>query len=331
MEKYLVSIIIPVYNVKPYLKEALDSVIFQTYNNLEILIIDDGSTDGSGKICDLYLYDSRVKVIHQENRGLSAARNTGLSLMTGSFVAFLDPDDAYYPDYISTMVAAMDDADLVISKFSSHCTKGKLKQKGEVIPSIFAGTYDRIYSLHALSDNQINVSVWNKLYRVELWKDIRFPEGHNFEDAAIAYEIIDRCKKVCVIDDLLYLHRKRSDSITGTLSWKNLDDRLLASSCVEKFIRSKTPEVFSEEQLVRGKTDHFKQLIRCYGKCFRIKDKVWRREALRAQILQSDMEVDDIRFRAALWMIRLFPKLFGIIYLLYLFFRVILTRIKLIR
>ena len=73
LEKYLVSIIIPVYNVKPYLKEALDSVIFQTYNNLEILIIDDGSTDGSGKICDLYLYDSRVKVIHQENRGLSAA------------------------------------------------------------------------------------------------------------------------------------------------------------------------------------------------------------------------------------------------------------------
>ena len=92
----LVSVIIPVFNVRPYLEEALDSVIHQSYENLEIIIINDGSNDGSGEICDEYaVKDKRIRVIHQENRGLSAARNAGLDCMTGDYVAFLDPDDAY--------------------------------------------------------------------------------------------------------------------------------------------------------------------------------------------------------------------------------------------
>ena len=100
MDNSLVSVIIPVYNVKPYLKEALDSVVQQTYRKLEIIIVDDGSTDGSDKICDMYRQDTRVTVVHQENRGLSNARNTGMSMMKGDVVAFLDSDDAYYPDMI---------------------------------------------------------------------------------------------------------------------------------------------------------------------------------------------------------------------------------------
>ena len=100
----LVSVIIPVYNVEPYLKEALDSVLDQSYQNLEIILIDDGSTDRSGKICDDYSEtDDRIRVIHQENKGLSSARNKGLDLMHGELVAFLDPDDAYHPDYVSAM------------------------------------------------------------------------------------------------------------------------------------------------------------------------------------------------------------------------------------
>ena len=100
----LVSVIIPVYNVAPYLREALDSVIHQTYHSLQILIIDDGSTDGSASICDEYLSDPRVIVIHQDNRGLSNARNVGLDLMTGEYTAFLDSDDAYHPTFIENLV-----------------------------------------------------------------------------------------------------------------------------------------------------------------------------------------------------------------------------------
>ena len=104
----IVSIIIPVYNVAPYLVEALDSVVHQSYGNLEIIIIDDGSTDGSAEICDDYARrDRRIRLIHQENKGIGAARNVGLDIMNGEAVAFLDSDDAYDPDFIEAMVSAM--------------------------------------------------------------------------------------------------------------------------------------------------------------------------------------------------------------------------------
>lgn len=100
----MVSVIIPVYNVSMFLHEAIDSVIHQTYQNLEIILIDDGSSDGSEKICDEYKTDRRVKVIHQKNQGLSAARNVGLDIMTGKYVAYLDADDRYLPNMIYEMV-----------------------------------------------------------------------------------------------------------------------------------------------------------------------------------------------------------------------------------
>ena len=108
MMEPLVSVIIPIYNVRPYLCEALDSVLRQTYRNLEILIIDDGSDDGSEEICDEYgKKDSRITVIHQKNRGLSAARNVGLNRMRGDYIAFLDPDDAFHPDMIRCLMEAL--------------------------------------------------------------------------------------------------------------------------------------------------------------------------------------------------------------------------------
>ncbi len=115
----LISIVIPVYNVRPYLAEALDSVIHQTYANLEILLVDDGSTDGSGEICDEYASkDPRIRVIHQENKGLSASRNAGLDRMRGESVAFLAPDDAFDPCFIEKLAAALnrEQADLAMCK-----------------------------------------------------------------------------------------------------------------------------------------------------------------------------------------------------------------------
>ena len=124
----LVSVIIPVYNVVHYLREAIDSVINQTYKNLEIIIIDDGSTDGSSGVCDQYLSDPRITVIHQENRGLSGARNTGLSAITGEYVAFLDSDDAFYPGMIQTMIMEIkkNNADLAVCGFYAIRTDKQL-------------------------------------------------------------------------------------------------------------------------------------------------------------------------------------------------------------
>ena len=218
----LVSIIIPVYDVEPYLSEALDSVIGQTYKNLEILIIDDGSTDRSGVICDEYASkDARISVFHQKNRGLSTARNVGLDHMSGDVVAFLDSDDAYEDVYIEKLLNAMLDADanLAVCKYTVHRTTGKMKRHGEpVIPSGPSGIYNHCYGLRALADEVINVSVWNKLYQRELWQDTRFPDGYTYEDIDTSFRIFDLCNTIVVLDDPLYFYRKRPGSITDTPS-----------------------------------------------------------------------------------------------------------------
>lgn len=119
----MISVIVPVYNVEPYLEEAIESVIHQTYTDLEIILVDDGSTDDSGKICDRYQKkDSRIKVVHQENRGLSAARNAGLDICKGEMIAFLDSDDAFCTDMLQKMSDAMleSGADIVECNYAEY-------------------------------------------------------------------------------------------------------------------------------------------------------------------------------------------------------------------
>ena len=252
----LISIIVPVYNVRAYLAEALDSVLLQSYRNLEIIVIDDGSTDGSGEICDEYAArDARIVVVHQENRGLSGARNVGLDRMTGEALAFLDPDDAYQTTYVEEMLSAMvrEDADLIISQYTVHSTVGRLAGQGNKRPepSLEQGSYDRIGALQALAENRINCSVWNKLYRRELWQEIRFPEGHVYEDVDVTYKILNQCRTVFVLNRPVYLHRKRPGSITDTPTASNLSDRNLAFSHYAQFIDENTPEIFTVEQQKR--------------------------------------------------------------------------------
>ena len=128
----LVSVIIPVYNVLPYIREALDSVLHQTWQRLEIFIVDDGSDDGSEAVCDEYRRDDRVIVIHQENRGLSGARNTGLDRMTGEYVAFLDSDDAFHPEMIQRMLEAVrrTGAELAVCGYEIRRSEGRLTGAG---------------------------------------------------------------------------------------------------------------------------------------------------------------------------------------------------------
>ena len=137
----LVSIIVPVYNVAPYLREALDSIVNQTYKDLEILIIDDGSTDGSSAICEEYASkDPRIRLIHQSNKGLSGARNTGLEHATGDYVAFIDSDDSVSPVFIESLVNAMtsSSASIAVCKFSIINTSGSMTgvAASSLIPSI---------------------------------------------------------------------------------------------------------------------------------------------------------------------------------------------------
>ena len=255
----LVSVIIPVFNVRPYLAEALDSVLRQTYEHLEILLIDDGSADGSGEMCDEYARrDGRIRVIHQANRGLSGARNAGLNAMTGDAVVFLDPDDALRPDYVQKMAEAMvrEGAELVLCKYEEHRTDGRMERTGRerAKPLIGEGLYDREEALRALVDERLNKSVWNKLYSRRLWENIRYPDGHVYEDIATTFRILDLCRTVYVLDEPLYLHRIRPGSITGSHLPEKSRDWLLAWSQFDAFIETHTPEIFTPKQLKKKPT-----------------------------------------------------------------------------
>ena len=266
----LVSVIVPVYNVCSFLQEALDSVLEQTYRNLEIIVIDDGSTDGSERICDDYARrDGRIRLIHQDNKGLSAARNAGLNLMTGDFVVFLDSDDAFDHDYINSMlkVQVRERVDIVICKYSVQRTNGLMRrqERYQQKPTIIHGIYNRNEALSALADADINSSVWNKLYLSQLWDKVRFPEGHVYEDVDTTYKIINKCNSIAVIDQVLYFHRKHDNSITSTNSKENIKDRILAGDHLLAFIEENTPGIFTEYQLNMRRQTYLNKLIVLYA------------------------------------------------------------------
>ncbi len=296
----LVSVIIPVYNVRPYLREALDSVINQSYTNLEIIIIDDGSTDGSSELCDEYKKkDTRIYVIHQNNRGLSAARNVGLDNMRGDLVAFLDPDDAYNPEFIMTMLYAMytqnatasEQADVVVCKYTVHYLSGAMKQKHRLKkrPISTPGVYDSITILQALTNGTINASVWNKLYRRVLWDKIRFPEGQVYEDTYTIYQIINRCNKIIAVDQPLYMHRIRKGSISESLSPQTINDKLFARAQVEAFTSSNTPIIFAPDYQRIAKMSTLKGMISCCAQLISENDED--KKDFREQLLKRTIEL----------------------------------------
>lgn len=269
----LVSVIIPVYNVLPYLREALNSVITQTYRNLEILVVDDGSTDGSGEVCDEYLYDPRVIVIHQENKGLSGARNTGLDRMTGEYVAFLDSDDAFQTTMIKTMLDAMirNRADVATCGFTNCFTELNLCTSDKKIASK-KDIYDKELvlspsdNLNKIISDQSIWAVWNKIYKSTIWTTIRFPEGANFEDMRVMCQVHKLCKRLVTVPGVYVMYRQHSGSITKTQSVKNLRDFLLAVNAIESFAINNCPSMISLVCLRSFQEQYTRKLCTQYAK-----------------------------------------------------------------
>ncbi len=267
----LVSVIIPVYNVLPYLREALDSVINQTYKNLEILIVDDGSTDGSGEICDEYLSDPRVVVIHQENKGLSGARNTGLDRMTGEYVAFLDSDDAFMPEMIEKMLDALirSETYAAMCGYNACWTRGHMNNTHIRKESYALFKNEIVFSsaevISMLPNGQACWAVWNKLYSKTVWEEIRFPEGVNFEDMQIMCQILEKCKQVVAIPHVFVCYRQRKHSISNAQSRKALCDYLIATTSVEEYIKHRLYVVFPPKILISFQEQFARLLIKRYA------------------------------------------------------------------
>lgn len=221
--KDLISVIIPVYGVEPYLKRCVDSVLAQTYTHMEIILVDDGSPDNCPAICDGYAaQDSRVRVIHQANAGLSGARNAGIDQAKGAFLAFVDSDDYLAPDFLETLYHACVETGSDMSVCRWEYVKGEeIPEHGTGETKTFTGR--EMQANLYIPDGAYFVVAWNKLYRRELFWEIRYPLGRIHEDEATTYRIYDEVKQAAYVDRSLYGYFVAPSSITRGFNPRRLD------------------------------------------------------------------------------------------------------------
>ena len=215
----LISVIVPVYNVEKYLKRCVESILNQTYSELEVLLIDDGSTDQSGRICEEYSYDPRVRIVHKPNGGLSDARNTGIDLAEGRYLCFVDSDDYIDRRFVETLHAMIVEKGTRIAAANYICidengpiNKAKAKVGGV---EVLSGK-EAIYYLY--NHEKYANYMWNKMFDSVLFKEIRFPYGRKMEDLGIAYLLLRESNGIAYIHLPLYYYWQRADSIMHTPS-----------------------------------------------------------------------------------------------------------------
>ena len=222
MERIAVSVIVPIYNTRPFLEECVRSILNQQFSEpFEVLLVDDGATDGCDVLCDeLAAQDKRIRVFHQENQGLSGARNTGIDAARGRYYAFVDADDVVHPGYLQALYDACEahDAYMAICAVEDVNEDGTSQDPPEyTLPAetgVFVGK-DLLNRFYAPNGTYYTVA-WNKLYRAEVWKLLHYPEGRLHEDDFVAHRLFWRCDKVVCLDAPLYNYRLRKGSICRT-------------------------------------------------------------------------------------------------------------------
>lgn len=252
MEKPLISVIVPVYNIEQYIERCLKSIIKQTYVHLEIILVDDGSTDCSGKICDDYSQkDKRIRVIHKNNGGLSDARNVGIDVAQGEYLSFIDGDDFIQKNMIEYLLNKMltHTADISVCSYKvvyGGCETDTFpKQSGNDI------ILDSYHAMEAILTTRKygSVMAWNKLYKRELFEQskIRYPVNRLHEDVFVTYKLYYYSTKIVYSDIPLYFYYQRHDSITGKgFSIKQMEDILASANETLDFIREK--DIILEKQ-----------------------------------------------------------------------------------
>ena len=220
-----VSIIVPIYNVEKYLRECVDSILAQTHKDIEVILVDDGSPDNCGKICDDYSKkDSRIKVVHKPNGGLSSARNAGLDVATGDYIMFIDSDDFIDSNMVEFLLGTKrkTSADIVCCGMSRY-RDGALYIIPETTSKNDIEVYDKITALKKLVLTDVDCSSCNKLYAKELINEIRFKVGRNNEDKPFLFELYQKCNAVAYTNKVFYYYRVTEGSITNTMNEKSFD------------------------------------------------------------------------------------------------------------
>lgn len=210
----MISIVVPVYNVENYLDKCVQSLMNQTYRDIEILLIDDGATDGSGKMCDEYaLKDRRIKAYHKENGGLSDARNYGMERAKGEYISFIDSDDYVEPDMMEFLISSIGDADMATCGVYNDYASGSSPQYGGEEKTFETDGIEAFKLI--LEGKLIPGAIWNKLIKYDIAKQIEFPFGKRYEDIFYTNRLMSKLNKVRVNTRPLYHYIHRSGSITS--------------------------------------------------------------------------------------------------------------------
>ena len=266
----MISIIIPIYKVEKYLPECLNSVVHQTYHNLEIILVDDASPDGCGEICDRYAArDKRIKVIHKKkNEGQAAARNMGMELASGEYIFFADSDDWLAEDALEKLYDGL-------KRHQADCCVGAsvtmLEDKNGEMHAHY-GKPREIRSVTAVEAMQqvllSGSAAWNRLYKREMLEGLRFPQGRINEDEPFMLYLYERMERIVFMNCVTYFYRKRKDSTTTSdFSVKKIDCVYNSRENLE-FVTKKVPELIPAAEYKYCKT-----LLWCYINLFKLKDQ----------------------------------------------------------
>lgn len=244
-----ISIIIPVYNRERHLKECVNSILLSVEENVEIIIVDDGSTDRTPEICqELEKNNKAVKVVHQKNKGVASARNKGLEVATGEWIAWVDSDDLVDRNYIKTLnkYISLTNADIVIFGYQTFSNLDQL-------PFTNANTYsireiEKEKCFEALGDISVGNFLWNKLFKKKLFNNIIFPDGKVYEDIATTYRLLDKAKKIVFSTAQIYFYRQHDDSIVhrknDIKALQMLGNRVNAQYQLVLFLKNKYPRAY---------------------------------------------------------------------------------------
>ncbi len=242
-----ISVVVPVYNVEAYIKKCIDSILKQTYKNLEIFLVDDGSLDKCGEICDAYgKMDKRIIVIHKENGGLSDARNTGIERATGEYIVFVDSDDYIEETMVENLYEAITayDADIACcAKFVETEDKAVVQNNGLA----FCENSEQVLGRMLLLDD-IDTSAWGKMYRLSLFENIRYPFGKYYEDMGTTYKLFDKAEKIVHISNPGYHYLIRNGSILNQKFNKKHFDAIYFAQEIDLFIKQNYPKLIKESE-----------------------------------------------------------------------------------
>lgn len=263
MEKDLISVIVPIYNVENYLDKCIKSIINQAYSNLEIILVNDGSTDSCLEKCEEWKKkDKRIVVINKKNGGLSSARNAGLDICKGNYIVFIDSDDYIHPEMIEKLYnnSKKYNSDVSICNYYIDDEKNTYSNKGDYKDFIVSENkkYDYLYNKYQI----MTIIAWNKIYKREIFENLRYPNGKIHEDEYIIFDVLERAKVISYMSEPLYYYLQRSGSITNKFNIKRFDVIDALNIRIEKFKENKNYAL-----VLKSKESKCSKLIDLLNKC----------------------------------------------------------------